>query len=107
MSLASRLSDADNVTALECLRAAVEAPFFEDGELHTLSGYTPTEIQAVLNAWPEAPANVDQAAVLYGVVSGLTAYTMGFPVTWPRFISVSQDDLRSFLGRVAPLCRDH
>lgn len=49
------LSDMDPGTleiAEECLRAAVEGPFFPDWEFHTLMGVSREEARTVLEAWP-------------------------------------------------------
>jgi hypothetical protein len=37
----------------ECLRAAVDGPFFPDWELHALFGLERAEVRKVLQSWPE------------------------------------------------------
>ena len=52
---AESLSDDDRATIKACLNAAVHGPFFPDWEFHTLLGLTRSEVEIVLNAWPNLP----------------------------------------------------
>ena len=94
MSLAN-LDQRERDVVRECLRAAVEGPFFPEWEFATLFGLTRDEVRQVLLSWPEI--NEAEATVVLAVnntVNNLLGYpTENKQEVWPRFISVSAMEL--------------
>jgi hypothetical protein len=94
------LSDTEREVVRECLRAAVEGPFFPEWEFHTLFGVTRAEVKGVVNSWP----NVDESdeTVILAINNSLNNL-LGYPLgreeeDWPKFISVSREEVgRIFL----------
>ena len=86
----------------QVLRAAVEGPFFEDWEFHTLFGLTRDEAAAVAAAWP----NVDlrdgtvQLAITNSMVN-LLGYPHEDDEAWRRYITVPREEVRRILDRQA------
>jgi hypothetical protein len=93
MSLA-RLNAADREVVAQCMRAAVDGPFFPDWEFPILFGLERAEVRSVLATWPgldESQATVRLA--INNSFSNLLGYPHGCEQEWSRFISVSEDEV--------------
>jgi hypothetical protein len=66
-----------------CLRAAVEGPFFEDWEFHALFGLDRSEVEVVLDAWPNLPTadfgDLSAERAQYLAVNGAMNNLLGYP----------------------------
>jgi hypothetical protein len=97
---AANLTGADVIVVRECLRAAVEGPFFPDWEFSTLiGGMSRDEVAAVLERWPD-PANPDkQDVAVNDVLNMLLGYPHRREDVWPDFISVGREEVAQALTR--------
>lgn len=91
----SNLDDKEREVVRECLRAAVEGPFFPDREFHTIFGLEREDVKQVLLAWPELDES-DKLVVI--AINNCFNNLLGYPASnkdeiWPAFISVSYRDL--------------
>ena len=57
------LDDREREVVKECLRAAVESPFFPDWEFGTIFGLQRDDVRKVLLSWPELD-EADETVVL-------------------------------------------
>src|SRR5260370_15536639 len=94
MSLAS-LSDKERDVVRQCLRAAVESPFFPDWEFHTIFGLERDEVKRVLLSWPELD-ETDESVVV--AINNSFNNLLGYPSQnkqelWPKYLSVSGIEL--------------
>ena len=84
----------------DCLRAAVEGPFFPDWEFHTLFGLTRDEVRDVLNSWPSLDESQESISV---AINNSFANLLGYPHSlddrWSQFISVPADELAKVYGK--------
>ncbi len=93
MSLAN-LSQDDRDVVRECLRAAVEGPFFPDWEFQTLFGLDRSEVRTVLGAWPNLDESNDSVRLaINNSFANLLGYPHGCESQWSQFISVSGRDV--------------
>lgn len=78
----------------DCLRAAVEGPFFPDWEFHTLFGLERAEVKSILKSWPNLNEN-DEAVVLAinNSFNNLLGYPHGLHDNWSDFIRVDSREL--------------
>jgi hypothetical protein len=94
MSLAD-LDEIEREVVRECLRAAVEGPFFPEWEFALLFGLTRDEVRQVLVSWPELN-EADEVVVL--AINRTLNNLVGYPsenkeAIWPRFIPVTGMEL--------------
>jgi hypothetical protein len=94
MSLAG-LDEKERGVVRECLRAAVDGPFFPEWEFATLFGLSRDEVRRVLLSWPELNEG-DESVVL--AINGTLNNLLGYPTPnkqeiWAKFISVSGMEL--------------
>ena len=96
----AKLNAADREVVAQCLRAAVEGPFFPDWEFPILFGLERAEVRTVLAAWPgvdESQTTVRLA--INNSFSNLLGYPHGREREWSRFISVSEDEVSRVFDR--------
>lgn len=115
MSLAN-LDEKEREVVRECLRAAVESPFFPEWEFGTLFGQTRNEVMQVLLYWPSLD-EADESVVC--AINNSFNNLLGYPARnkqelWPKFISVSGIELARIFDkwkgrppRTAYKVRDH
>lgn len=89
------LDEKERNVVRECLRAAVDGPFFPDWEFHTIFGLTREEVKAVLMSWPELDETNDSVV---RAINNSFNNLLGYPARnkqelWPNYISVSGIDL--------------
>lgn len=94
MSLAN-LDEGEREVVRECLRAAVEGPFFPEWEFETIFGLKRDDVARVLQSWPEL--NEAEESVVLAINNSFNNL-LGYPTrnkqeTWPKFISVSGIEL--------------
>ena len=78
----------------QCLRAAVEGPFFPDWEFHTLFGLERNEVKNVLESWPKLDESKETVQLaINNSLGNLLGYPHGCEKEWPEFISVSSNDV--------------
>ncbi len=85
------LDDQERDVVRQCLRAAVEGPFFPEWEFHTIFGLERSEVNGVLLSWPELDEG-DEKVVR--AINNSFNNLLGYPARnkqdiWPDFISVS------------------
>jgi hypothetical protein len=85
----------------ECLRAAVEGPFFPDWEFETLFGLAREEVRRVLLSWPTLN-EADESTVL--AINNSINNLLGYPIgedqdAWPKFISVNRTELATIFDK--------
>jgi uncharacterized UPF0160 family protein len=96
MSL-KNLSINERSIILECLRASVEGPFFDDDDFHILFGLDREEVENVISTW----ANIDDTDKLVRrAINSSMNNLLGFPHnaqkdTWNRYISISVSELEA------------
>lgn len=89
------LSDAEREIVRECLRAAVEGPFFPDWEFQTLFGLERREVRTILSLWPELD-ETDKSVPI--AINNSFNNLLGYPAhnrdeEWPKFISVTKEEV--------------
>ncbi|MFP2958974.1 hypothetical protein ACLEPN_14290 [Myxococcus sp. 1LA] len=83
----------------ECLRAAVDGPFFPDWEFPLLFGLTRAEVAAILASWPECDAPEDQWHAINNTLNNLLGYPHREWAHWPRYISASPEEVHAVFKR--------
>jgi len=92
MSLAN-LSEKDRDVVRQCLRAAVDGPFFPDSEFQTLFGLERTEVKSVLQSWPNLDESQESVRLaINNSFNNLLGYPHRCERQWPLFISVTEKD---------------
>jgi len=90
----------DERTIRDCLRAAVEGPFFPDREFQTLIGLERGEVGAVLAEWPGTNSPEDQDLAVNNVLNNLLGYPhRASDETWAAYIGASPREVAEALTR--------
>jgi hypothetical protein len=94
VSLAN-LDEREREVVRECLRAAVDGPFFPDWEFETIFGLKRDDVRQVLLSWPRLDeANESTVRAINNSFNNLLGYpTRNKQEMWPKFISVSDMEL--------------
>ena len=86
----TQLDEQERQVVLDCLRAAVDGPFFPEWEFHTLFGLTRQEVKQITNTWPEIDDSNEEAALaINNAMSNLLHYPHRQEEAWRTFISVT------------------
>lgn len=84
----------------ECLRAAVEGPFFPDWEFQTLFGLERLEVKEVLDSWPRLDETKKSVTV---AINNSLVNLLGYPHNcndhWSQFISVTEKEVAGVLDK--------
>jgi hypothetical protein len=85
----------------ECLRAAVEGPFFPEWEFGTIFGLQRDEVRQVLLSWPDLnEADESVVRAINNSFNNLLCYpTRNKQEIWPKFISVSGMELAKIFDK--------
>lgn len=93
----------------QCLRAAVEGPFFPDWEFPILFGVERNEVNTVYEAWPEQAIDTED---FYAAVVGAMNHLLGYPHgehgeggAWSQYISASPERVMEILRDLTALDR--
>jgi hypothetical protein len=85
----------------QCLRAAVEGPFFPDWEFQTLIGVSREEIQRLALSWPSRDADdAGTTNAVVGVLNNLIGYPHGEESAWASFIGVGPAAVSIILEKI-------
>ena len=102
----SDLSETELKIIGECLKAAVNGPFFDDQEFPTLFGLTREEVKEVANRFPDVdefddePTGTDDSWVaINNTLLNLTDYPHGKDAEWDRYISVPPQEVVSIFKK--------
>ena len=84
------LDEKEREVVRECLRAAVEGPFFPECEFETIFGLARDEVERVLLSWPKVD-EADESVVL--AINNSLNNLLGYPSPnkqelWSQFISI-------------------
>ena len=83
----------------ECLRAAVEGPFFPEWEFSLLFGLERREVASVLASWPESDDPDTQRHAVNGTLNNLLGYPHRKGAVWGEYISVSREEVNALYRR--------
>jgi hypothetical protein len=112
----TNLDEREREVVRECLRAAVDGPFFPDWEFSIIFGLTRDEVRQVLCSWPDLN-EADESVVR--AINNSFNNLLGYPTRnkqelWPKFISVGGIELARIFDkwkgrtpRVSYKVRDH
>ena len=94
------MSPDDERTIRDCLRAAVDGPFFPDWEFHTLIGLDRDEVAGVLASWPETSHVEDRTLAVNNVLNNLLGYPHGASEeTWRSYVGASPREVADVYAR--------
>lgn len=84
----------------DCLRAAVEGPFFPDWEFSTLFGLERDEVRKILESWPHLDEqNNDVVLAINNSFNNLIGYPHGLHDNWSDFIPVDVAELARIFSK--------
>ena len=90
----TNLNQDDRDVVRQCLHAAVEGPFFDDWEFHTLFGVQRSEVRTVLSTWPDVDESDETVRLaINNSLGNLVGYPHRCESQWSQFISVSPADV--------------
>ena len=94
------LTSEEKEVVRQCLRAAVEGPFFPEWEFGTIFGLERDEVAAVFAAWPDLDdsRNRDGLAV-NNALNNLLGYPHRREERWSDYISASRDEVAGVLAK--------
>ena len=82
----------------ECMKAAVEGPFFPDWEFETLFGINRNELKSIVNAWPDIDDTDETVSLaINNSMANLIGYPHGKKGEWRKYISVSPEEVSAIL----------
>jgi hypothetical protein len=88
------LSPEEREVVKDCLRAAVEGPFFPDWEFSTLFGLQRDEVKVILASWPDLDDSDESVScAINSSFNNLIGYPHRCEDIWPQFIPVSEEEL--------------
>lgn len=90
----ANLDEKEREVVRECLRAAVEGPFFPDWEFQALFGLERKEVRSILKSWPNVDETAESVrAAINDSFNNLLGYPHGNEKEWPEFITVSPEEV--------------
>ena len=85
----------------ECLKAALDGPFFPDWEFQSLFGIEREELKKIVQDWPRIdPSDEVVVSAIHNSIVNLTGYPHGKVKEWEQYISVSQDEVIKVLEKL-------
>jgi hypothetical protein len=88
------LDAGEKKVVFECLRAAVDGPFFPDWEFHTLFGLQRGEVAKIASSCPSVDDSDDSVALaIHNSMGNLLGYPHGEEKAWRQFISVTPQEV--------------
>lgn len=96
----AKLAEQEKKVIYECMKAALEGPFFPDWEFQTLFGIDRKRLAAILADWP----NVDDSdeSVMLAInnsMGNLVGYPHGKDSEWTNFLSASRAEVLDVLRK--------
>ena len=79
--------DDDQAVIKQCLRAAVDGPFFPDWEFHTLFGFQREELRQIADNWPNWEDAEEQRDAVNATLNNLLGYPHNQWTVWHKYIS--------------------
>jgi len=77
-----------------CLKAAVDGPFFDEPEFHTLFGLYRSEVEAVVQRWPvDDEHDEDARLAINNAFAMLLSYSHGYHGRWEAWIDADRAEL--------------
>ncbi|MFF1482128.1 hypothetical protein ACFVYD_32020 [Streptomyces sp. NPDC058301] len=99
MSAVERMTEHDLQIIKECLDAAVNGPFFPDGQFHTLMGFTRDEVASIAAAWPQSLDPGEQDDAVNNVLNMLLGYPHGYESRWQEYSAATPAQIAQTLAR--------
>ena len=88
------LSGAEREVVCQCLRAAVDGPFFPDFEFLALLGTERAELSALLDLWPRLDDTDGHIhALINNAILNLLCYPHQCEADWPKHIEVPVEEV--------------
>jgi hypothetical protein len=94
-----RLEPLEKDAVGHCLEAAVHGPFLPDEEFETLIGLTRTEVERVLESWPDSAAPLEQDLAVNNVLLNLLRYPHGKWDAWHDYIDAEPQEVAAILAK--------
>ncbi len=99
--LSDGLSSREIEQVRECLRAAVEGPFFPDWEFHTLMGVERAEVDAVWKAWPDVTTDpISFRCAVLGSLNNLSGYPHRKEAVLREYLSFDASHIPQLMARL-------
>jgi hypothetical protein len=97
----TELDERERAVVRECLRAAVDGPFFPEWEFATIFGLGRNEVRKVLESWPQLDESDENVAIaINNTLNNFLGYPLGEDqAAWPQFISVSRAELMAIFDK--------
>ncbi|QDE67637.1 hypothetical protein [Myxococcus xanthus] len=83
----------------ECLRAAVEGPFFSERAFPSVFGLDRAEVAAILASWPACDDLAKQKYAINSTLNNLLGYPHKKWALWPQYISASPEEVKAVFAR--------
>jgi hypothetical protein len=94
------LNHKERQVIFECLRAAVDGPFFPDWEFHTLFGQHRSEVAEIAAAIPDIDDSDERISLaINNALANLLGYPHGATAAWQQFISVPESEVSRIFER--------
>jgi len=88
------LSDREKRLIFECLRAAVDGPFFPEWEFHTLFGLDRYELAEIVASIPDIDDSDERVSLaINSTMTNLLGYPHSDATAWEQFISVPESEV--------------
>jgi hypothetical protein len=101
MNSVLKLEKADLDVVKDCLKAAVDGPFFPEWEFQTLIGVDRDTVRSVYRAWPEKTvSSEDYGCAIIGSMNNLVGYPHGYDAEWGKYISASPDEVSELIVKL-------
>lgn len=96
----SALTDEEKEVVFQCLRAAVDGPFFPEWEFFALFGLNRQDVARIVNTLPQVDDSEEIVSLaINNAMANLLGYPHGGTIAWRQFISVSQDEVQRIFER--------
>ena len=83
----------------ECLRAAVEGPFFSDRAFPSIFGLDRAEVATILASWPEYDDLERKNVAINNTLNNLLGYPHKKWALWPQYLSASPEEVDAVFKR--------
>ena len=101
-----RLTETDRDVVRQCLVALRAGRYLDDDNIVSRVGVAPATYDALIAAWPRIDDSRDDSEACLVVNNALNEVCHGVDIPdreWPRWFTVSRDELRAVYGRWAGL----